>query len=161
MYKDSFLDPIRGRLLSRLKHRHPKLTSREKWKKINSRTHTHFYMKASRALCKSRAKRTLISLNWQDVSTALPSSLGRLESWKLHNGGSISEGKRRAHRKSPKTEKTAINFVQNRKLKKSLHWQSFGRLQNLSFCYLIFTFLNLFYFPKFFLRISLVSQNSL
>ena len=54
-----------------------------------------------------------------------------------------------------KPQNRKINFVQNRN--KSPHRQSFGSLQKLSFCDLIFI---VFYFPKFFLSIPSLVQNS-
>ena len=64
------------------------------------------------------------------------------------NVGSITEGKvggyyklnRKTAQKIAKNRKTAINFVQNRN--KSLHCLSCDRLQNFSFCYLIFVLLS-------------------
>ena len=59
--------------------------------------------------------------------------------------------------------KIARNFIANRKPKQHplLTKLGFkGRLQNLPLCYLIFLRQNLFYFPKLFLRIPSLMQNS-
>ena len=48
----------------------------------------------------------------------------------------------------PHCKKFCLRTKNRNKWKPS--WKRFGNLQNLSFCYLIFMRLNLFYFPKFF-----------
>ena len=53
----------------------------------------------------------------------------------LNNGGALGPIRnRKTAQKIAKNRKTARNFVQNRKPNKPPHSQSFGSLQNLSFC---------------------------